>query len=174
MLQTLLLNSTYECIKFISDRKLFKLLCNDKVEILEEWDEEINFWNQQKIKYPAVVRLTYTVRWIPTKLKYSPKGIFQRDQYRCQYCNKAFMGDELTIDHVFPKSRGGQFSWKNCVTSCRICNNYKKNRTPEEAGMVLIRTPTVPKITILNEYHILSLKHSSWKDYIPNLVEFIT
>lgn len=68
---------------------------------------------------------------IPAKLK---KAVFERDSYRCRYCGSH---KNLTADHVFPESRGGEMSLENLVTACSSCNSKKGPRTPEEAGMIL-------------------------------------
>lgn len=170
MLHTLLLNSTYESIGFISDRKVFKLLAKDKVEILESWEgAKIYFGKGITIDYPAVLRLKHHVRWIPKKVRFNRTAVFRRDQHICQYCGKALTPSKLTLDHIFPRARGGDNSWKNCVTACFICNNKKGNRTPEEAGMRLIKKPITPTMGIANEYHLMHHKHQSWKDYIPTV-----
>jgi 5-methylcytosine-specific restriction endonuclease McrA len=170
MLHTLLLNSTYESIGFISDRKVFKLLVKDKVEILESWEgSKIYFGKGITIDHPAVLRLKHHVRWIPKKVRFNRTAVFRRDQHICQYCGKALTPSKLTLDHIFPRARGGDNSWKNCVTACFICNNKKGNRTPEEAGMRLIKKPITPTMGIANEYHLMHHKHESWKDYIPTV-----
>lgn len=166
MLHTLLLNSTYECIAFISERKVFKLLAKEKIEVLTEWDSKITFWDKQKINHPAVVRLRYHVRWIPRKIRYNNTAVFRRDHHKCQFCNKTLTSTKLTIDHIIPRSKGGESSWSNCVTSCFDCNNTKSNRTPEEAGMKLLRKPTAPIQSIYSEYCIMKNTHPSWADYV--------
>lgn len=169
MLHTLLLNSTYECIDFIPERKVFKHLANDKVEVLEVWeDHHIIFGRGNRIKYPAVLRLKHHVRWIPKKVRFNRTAVFRRDQHVCQYCAKALTPVKLTLDHIFPRARGGENSWKNCVTACFLCNNQKGNRTPEEAGMKLLRKPITPVLGIRNEFHLMKDKHPAWQDYIPN------
>lgn len=166
MLQTLLLNSTYECMNFISERKVFKHLANDKVEILETWGNEKFLFGKKYIEYPAVLRLKHHVRWIPKKTRFNRNAVFRRDQYNCQYCYKALTPAKLTLDHVFPRSRGGENSWNNCVTSCFICNNKKGNRTPEEAGMILLNKPMIPSQGIKNEFFLIKEKHHSWNDFV--------
>ncbi len=168
MLHALLLNSTYECISFIVERKVFKLLSKGKIEILASWDTDIR-WGKGKCKMPAVVRLINNVPWIPRKVRFNRNGIFRRDHYICQYCSKILTASKLTWDHILPRSQGGDNSWKNCVTSCFECNNKKGDRTPEQARMKLIRKPFVPLISIKNEYSLLKNKHPEWKLYIPNL-----
>jgi 5-methylcytosine-specific restriction endonuclease McrA len=93
------------------------------------------------------------------------KNVIWRDKYTCQYCAKRFSYVELTMDHIIPKSRGGDKSWSNIVASCKKCNSNKGNRTPEEAKMPLIKKPTVPRWSI----HVLLRDKKipqEWKDFI--------
>jgi len=91
---------------------------------------------------PSVVRLFRMVRRPPGRLALSRKNVFRRDRYTCQYCGAR--GVELTLDHVTPRSRGGRTTWENLVTACKACNTKKGNRTPEEAGMRLLKRPRAP------------------------------
>jgi len=77
--------------------------------------------------------------------KFSRRNIYLRDRNQCQFCGKKLKTEELNLDHVIPKSKGGGMTWTNIVLSCIKCNDKKRNRTPEQAGMRLIRKPTVPK-----------------------------
>jgi hypothetical protein len=79
------------------------------------------------------------------KPKFSRRNIFLRDRNVCQFCGKKFETNLLNIDHVVPKSRGGESSWTNIVLSCFACNHKKANRTPEEAGMRLLKKPVCPE-----------------------------
>jgi len=101
-------------------------------------------WRSESISIhvPSVVKLTSFVtvpysRVVPV----TRRAVFGRDDYRCQYCP----GEAESIDHVVPRSRGGQHVWENVVASCRRCNVRKGNRTPAEAGMPLARDPRAPK-----------------------------
>jgi len=77
--------------------------------------------------------------------KFSRREIYRRDKYICQYCAKP-VGSEGSIDHVVPRSQGGETSWENCVLSCLKCNLRKDNRTPKQAHMKLLSKPVKPKI----------------------------
>lgn len=72
------------------------------------------------------------------------RTLFKRDAHLCMYCGKHFMQNELSRDHIKPVSHGGLDAWNNVVTACRRCNNYKSNRTPEQAGMQLLAIPFAP------------------------------
>lgn len=96
------------------------------------------------IKVPSVVRLMGFVRFRRKDARYSRRNIYARDKYQCQYCGRQFPQDELTCDHVVPRSRGGRAEWTNIVTCCVRCNRRKGGQTPEEAGIQLIKKPTRP------------------------------
>lgn len=173
MEHVLLLNITYEPLKIIDWKKAVTLFFLGKVEILEEYGQEIHSVSFT-IKLPAVVRLLRMVKRSKAPVKFSRKNIYARDQYRCQYCGNRFPSEELTYDHILPKSRGGKTVWQNIVTCCVGCNRLKGGLTPAEAGMRLIRKPSQPRwipalrITIgINEIP------QSWRDYLYWNVELL-
>lgn len=92
---------------------------------------------------PSVIRLVNNVPF-QKGIRYSKRNMFVRDDYTCQYCGSKLPKDQLNREHIFPRSRGGQTTWKNTVTACYDCNSKKRDRTPEEAGMSLICEPAVP------------------------------
>jgi 5-methylcytosine-specific restriction endonuclease McrA len=75
---------------------------------------------------------------------FSRKNLFKRDRYTCQYCGLQPGPEELTVDHVVPRSRGGVSSWENCVLACVECNKRKADRTPAQAGLKMRKTPRKP------------------------------
>ena len=85
-------------------------------------------------------QLKYDVRVPPL----NNKNLFARDLHVCGYCGRFYPDAKLSRDHIIPTSKGGANSWKNCVTSCKVCNHAKADRTPEEAGMELLCVPYVP------------------------------
>lgn len=167
--KTLLLNSSFEIIGFISFKKLIKLLVKDKIEVVAEWNGYDVIWSSGQIKYPATVRMKYYVRNVQRKMRFNRKAIFKRDNFICQYCGDALSSADLTLDHIHPRSRGGQSTWINCVSSCRECNLLKGNKTLEEVGFTLINYPAVPKKNPINfDFEFTQDKHPSWKDYFQN------
>lgn len=94
---------------------------------------------------PEVIALRtydgYPVRGVA----FTRRNVYKRDGHTCQYCGKRPGVDELTIDHVIPRSRGGPSSWENCVTACRPCNARKANRLAHELNLTLSRPPTAPR-----------------------------
>jgi len=164
--KVLLLNSTYQPIAFLNERRAIRLFFKKKVEIVSSWDNEILRWGSGEINFPAIVRLLYYVKWIPKKSRFNRIGLFKRDRFICMYCGGQFKTSELTIDHILPKSQGGHLSWQNCVCSCYSCNSKKGDRTPEQAGMKILKQPTVPNSDLAGELYLINDIHPEWQVYL--------
>ncbi|MFO7786007.1 MAG: HNH endonuclease [Thermodesulfobacteriota bacterium] len=173
MEQVLLLNLSYEPLKVIDWRKAITLLCLGKVEVIEEYGRDIRSVSVT-IRLPSVVRLLRLVKRPKSPVRFSRRNIYARDRHRCQYCGRRFPTEDLTYDHVLPRSRGGRTEWKNIVTCCVTCNRKKGGKTPEEAGMRLVRKPSrptwVPAVRLT-----LGVKQipSTWRDYLYWNVELV-
>ena len=94
---------------------------------------------------PRVIVLREYDRLPQRRLRLSRANIYARDGHRCQYCQRTFHRSLLNLDHVVPRAQGGGNSWDNLVCSCIRCNHRKGGRTPEEAGMRLLRRPFAPR-----------------------------
>ena len=166
MEKTLLLNITYEPLRVITWQKAITLLTLGKVEVIEEYDREVHSVSFA-IKLPAVVRLLRWVKWREKPVKFSRRNIYVRDHGKCQYCGKALSHQEITYDHVIPKSQGGKTSWENVVTCCLKCNGKKGGRTPQQAGMALLNVPKRPKWNMTVRLTIgIKQTPESWRDYL--------
>lgn len=97
------------------------------------------------VRVPSVMRLTDWDGSVKRGVKFSRINVFTRDGFKCQYCGKQKGMRELNYDHVVPRHLGGRTTWDNIVTSCYPCNEFKGNRTPEQAGMKLRKVPYKPK-----------------------------
>ena len=119
------------------------------------------------INVPSVIRLL-EYRRIPHQTRaLSRKNILLRDRNTCQYCGKILAAGELTLDHVVPRSRGGSSTWENLVACCHYCNNRKGNRTPEEAGMKLLRQPR--PFSLHTSRHLMRMMgkgEAQWRKYL--------
>lgn len=144
--KTLLLSAHYEVINFIPARKVFKLLVKEKVEVIDTFDEIVS-WGSGSMKYPAILRLKHHVKRSFFNANFSRKALVKRDKSICQYCRTKLTPSQITIDHVIPRVKGGGTTFLNCVVSCHACNNKKADKTPEEAGMTLLRRPMIPSFT---------------------------
>jgi len=168
MEQTLLLNATYEPLKVVHWQKAVTLLCQGKVEVIEVYDRDIRAVTFS-FKLPAVIRLLRHIK-IKRRFDYVPfsrANIYARDAHACQYCGHKLSTGELTFDHVVPVAQGGRKDWENIVTCCVSCNRRKGGRTPEEAGMRLVRRPRRPQSAPAIRITIgLRNAPESWRDYL--------
>ncbi|MEF3276007.1 MAG: HNH endonuclease [Chloroflexus sp.] len=162
--RVLVLNASYEPLQLISVRRAIILLLQEKAELVEAAMQHLR---AQSVTYsvPLVIRLVRYIR-IPRQLRLpcSRRGVFARDRETCQYCGKQPGRANLTMDHVIPRSQGGQTTWDNVVTACRDCNHRKGGRTPEQANMTLLSTPRQPQylaFALLGELE----RHDVWRKY---------
>lgn len=192
--EVLVLNSDYEPLNVCNLRRAIVLVYLGKADILHARDEELAMAaatgefadgdvpahlvtsaartalasaEGEMIAAPSVVKLRHHVKRPLPELKLSRRSVFARDNFTCQYCGS--QGKDLTIDHVVPKRHGGGMTWENLVACCRRCNTKKGDKTPEKAGMKLMRHPRRPRYTpyiSLNKY-VAGTKHAIWRDYLP-------
>lgn len=157
--QVLVLNETQVPINITSWRRAMTMLYKGRAAGVAYNGKMIN----GALRLPEIIRLVHYVPLPYTKVVLSRKNIYLRDNHACQYCGKA--GCTLTIDHVIPKSRGGEDEWENMVACCARCNNRKGDRLPEEAGMKLIGTPYRPSSTLYLHMTRLHGVPESWYNY---------
>ncbi|HAM27542.1 MAG TPA: HNH endonuclease [Microbacteriaceae bacterium] len=140
-MRTLVLNAGFEPLAVVSFKRALVLVMNQKATIIAA-DAEHPVWGSSgSYDRPSVILLTRYVRIPSTRLiPVSRRGVLRRDGQRCAYC----AGSANTIDHVLPRSRGGQDSWENLVACCLRCNNTKGDRTPGEMGWNLRVRPKPP------------------------------
>jgi 5-methylcytosine-specific restriction endonuclease McrA len=129
--------------KVISWQRAIVLSFLGKVDVVAEYDEVVRS-PSVTLRAPAVVRMHRAEIPRASTIRFCRENVFRRDAYRCQYCGDSLGARELTFDHVVPRARGGATSWENIVTCCRACNDEKRDLTPEEAKMKLLRRPVKP------------------------------
>jgi 5-methylcytosine-specific restriction endonuclease McrA len=161
----LVLNATYEPLHVVSVKRAVVLLLKEKAELIEAAEARLRA-ERIEVPVPLVIRLVTFVR-VPRRfnLPVSRRTVLSRDAYTCQYCGEQPGKDQLTIDHVLPRSRGGGHSWDNVVTACGPCNRRKGDRTPDEAGMPLARSPYRPRyiaVTLLSNTN----RRDVWEKYL--------
>jgi len=163
----LVLNYTFEPLHFTNARRAITLLLAGKAEAVEASPRVVRS-PSVAFALPAVIRLAMYIRKpFLDRVAFNKKNILSRDGYTCQYCNRR--GERLTVDHVVPRSRGGETSWVNVVAACLRCNLRKGNRLADEVGMRLIREPVHPKFVFST--HMLRHPHAhslldSWRKYL--------
>jgi 5-methylcytosine-specific restriction endonuclease McrA len=97
-----------------------------------------------RVRVPEVIVLSHCDRYLQPKVSFTRRNLYRRDRHSCQYCGKGVTFDEVSVDHVVPRSLGGETSWRNCVVACRRCNERKANRPPHLANMRLLCQPKEP------------------------------
>lgn len=159
---TLVLNRNWQAVGVATVARSLVLLWNESARIVDPDDYRLYTWEdwaelvadhdephiktvRSRLKVPEVIVLSSYDRVPTNTVTFSRRNIFKRDSFLCQYCGAQPGSDELTIDHVVPRSRGGVSSWTNCVLACIDCNSKKADMLPEEARMPLRRTPFRPK-----------------------------
>ncbi len=128
----------------------------------DDWIRSVQF----EIQVPKIIRLLLYDRVPRNSVKFNRRNVFLRDEHCCQYCRKRFPRQQLSLDHVMPRSRGGGDSWENIVCACLSCNVRKGGRTPQEAGMTLKKPPVKPKRSPLISRQMTQPKYESWGKFI--------
>ncbi|MEA3442344.1 MAG: HNH endonuclease [Chloroflexota bacterium] len=160
----LVLNQGYEPVNLCRTRRAIVLILRGKAEAVENNRGEIHSVSRV-FEIPSVIRLGHMVRRPHRQRKLTKIEIFNRDHFVCQYCGQQVK--EITLDHVIPRQRGGEHTWENVVSSCIPCNRRKGGRTPSEAGMKLLRQPSIPHNDgFYVPYQVLD-RHGEWRKYLP-------
>ena len=164
-LPVLVLNQNYEPLNICRARRAVVLLYRGRAEMLENG---LGFIHSASHTFPlpSVIRIVYMIKRPRPKRKLTRLEIFNRDKYTCQYCGKETQ--QLTLDHVIPRYKGGEHTWENVISACPPCNRRKAGHTPEQAGMKLLCRPSPPRGNILFylPYHYLQTR-SEWQKYLP-------
>ncbi len=184
MSRTLVLNRSFRAVAVADWRRAVTLVYMGMAEALDEdltpydfraWVAASSNWVianmsivrsvSTSIVVPEVIRLVSYDRIPQREVAFTRHNVFARDRHRCSYCGKKKNTDELDIDHVLPRSRGGPHEWGNVVTSCRPCNLRKADKLPDEAGMPLRVRPEKPRWTLMGCLipHPRSAMPASWK-----------
>jgi 5-methylcytosine-specific restriction endonuclease McrA len=138
----LVLNASYEPLNVCTVRRAHVLVFKGKAEVVEKLERPLHSASDT-YPWPNVIRLvTYVHVPRAAQRKISRRALFARDGWRCVYCGTA--SGRLTLDHVVPRSRGGDSVWENVVTSCAPCNLRKGNRLLDEISMALRKPPRPP------------------------------
>jgi len=166
MQQVLVLNASYEPLNVCTVRRAHVLVYKGKAEVIERLDRPLSSATAT-FAWPHVIRLVTYIR-VPRSVqrKISRRALFARDGWRCVYCGST--GGRLTLDHVVPRSRGGDSVWENVVTSCAPCNLRKGNRLLEEVGLVLRHPPRPPQPVLFIRLAAPTIP-AGWKPYLREL-----
>jgi len=128
----------------------------------EDYLQAVNF----ELRVPRIVRLTRFERMPSQTVRFNRKNLFARDSYQCQYCGQTQPTNKLSLDHVVPRSHGGQTTWENIVCCCLKCNGRKGGRTPTQARMKLLSRPSKPRFNPLMSESMSDPRYECWKTFI--------
>lgn len=139
----------------------------ERVNILSEYDEKVHS-PSVAFRLPSVIALK---TYIPAAKRpaFTRFNVFLRDRFTCQYCGARKPTDQLTFDHLVPRSRGGRTTWQNVITACAGCNLAKGNRLPHESRMrpmVEPRMPTMRELHLSGRAYPPRYLHESWHDFL--------
>jgi 5-methylcytosine-specific restriction endonuclease McrA len=169
----LVLNADFRPLSYFplslwSWQEAIKAVFLGRVNIVSEYDRMVRSPTFE-MRLPSVISLR---DYVPTARRpaFTRFNVFLRDRFACQYCNRPFPTQELTFDHVIPRSRGGRTNWHNVVTACGPCNLIKGNRLPGHGGAMLpIQQPFQPTTYQLQENGRKfppNFLHQSWRDFL--------
>ena len=158
----LLLNQNYEPLTVCSARRAIVMMFQGKVQLIETANGRKIRSVSSVFDLPSVVRLWH-YRKVPHKrIMLTRKNVIARDHHRCQYCGTG--KGPMTVDHIVPRMMGGGDTWDNLVCACFRCNNRKGNRTPEAAGMRLLKRPSRPSLIAFLQRNIRVAEQ--WRPYL--------
>ena len=180
--KVLILNRSYLPIHVTSVKRAFSLVYQGIARVVNEQYQTFDFnsWSQlsvsvreesvglvnRLIRVPRVILLVAYDRVPKRQVRFSRYNIYARDNCTCQYCGERLPRQELNLDHIIPRSRGGTSTWENVVCSWLECNRRKGGRTPQEAGIALSRKPHRPKWTPFMQ---ATFSLSSYREWLPFL-----
>ncbi len=187
----LVLNRFYMAIRVVNVRRALTLLYRDCAEVIvmeqsqfvsydfENWielsqlsalekqpDEDYLQATHYELRVPRICRLTRFDRMPTPTVRFNRKNLFARDHHQCQYCGQKPPTNKLSLDHVIPRSLGGQTTWENIVCCCLRCNSRKGGRTPHQARMNLLTRPAKPRFNPLLIQSITDPRYESWKTFL--------
>ena len=165
--RVLVLNASFEPINVCTARRAVVLILKGIAYVEESSKQKWIHSARYSMPLPSVIRLVEYIH-IPFERKsLSRKNILMRDNYTCQYCGRVFPPQELTLDHIVPRSRNGDSSWDNLVTCCRTCNNRKSDQSPEAAGMRLLKRPQAYNLHVNRQIiRYIGRSDEAWRKYL--------
>ena len=178
---TLVLNRIWQPVGVATVSRSLVLLWNDNARVVDPADYQLYAWAdwarripgegepfiqgvKLRLRVPEVVALTSYDRVPVNAVMFSRRNVYKRDRFACQYSGSQPGSEELTIDHVLPRSQGGISTWENCVLACIDCNKRKADRTPDQARMPLRKQPVRPNWKPL--YASRDVRIDSWSRFL--------
>ena len=165
---------SYYPLSLCSWQDTIRLVFSERVSVVERYDQKVNS-PSISFNLPSVIALKDYV--MPQrKPAFTRFNVFLRDNFTCQYCHTHFSANELTFDHLLPRSKGGKTDWNNVVTACSSCNVKKGGRLYPISDMRLNQKPFRPTVDDLHQNgrnFPPNFLHESWMDYLYWDVELL-
>ena len=178
---TLVLNRNWQPVNVATVARALVMLWNETARVVDTTNFQLYDWADWsslkpsddeltihavsfRLRVPEVISLLQYDRVPSSTVAFSRRNIFKRDRYTCQYCGVQPGSEELTLDHVKPRSQGGASTWENCVLACLECNKKKANRTPEQARMRLCTNPHQPAWRPIYASYLVQFE--SWSKFV--------
>ena len=178
---TLVLNRNWQPVNVSTVARALVMLWNETVRVVDPADYQLYTWSDWtrlrplddepfvqavsfRLRVPEIVTLNEYDRLPAKAVSFSRRNVFKRDRFTCQYCGLQPGTGELTIDHVLPRSHGGESTWENCVLACLNCNKRKADRIPQQANMRLRHVPGRPRWKPL--YAPQDVRIESWEKFV--------
>ncbi len=187
----LILNRFYMAVRVVNVRRALTLLYRECAEVIvkeggqfvsydfESWIElsQLSAMDKQlgedylqaihyELRVPRICRLIRFDRIVSHAVRFNRKNLLTRDAYQCQYCGQKPPVHKLSLDHVIPRSHGGQTTWENIVCCCLKCNSRKGGRTPQGANMTLLNQPTKPRLNPILADSMDDPRYESWRTFV--------
>jgi 5-methylcytosine-specific restriction endonuclease McrA len=161
----LVLNQNYEPLNVCNLPRAFRLVFGEKAEVIE-YDHQVIRTPRTEFRAPSVIRLQYQIRRPRPRVKLTRREVFSRDRHTCQYCCRS--KNDLTLDHIVPRHRGGGHTWDNLVTACKTCNHRKGGKLLGEVRMRLVRAPFEPRSDVYSLFtpYLVDDRNEAWRTYL--------
>lgn len=141
-----------------------------EIDVLERYEEEARS-PSITIRFPAVAKLNKKLKQNRTEIKFSRPNVYARDLYTCQYCGAQPPLNQLTYDHVIPRSKGGKTDFPNIVSACKKCNTKKGDKSLKASGLVLRKKPIIPKsLPMTSHLKLPDMVPSLWLPYLNDKI----
>jgi len=182
---TLILNRNWQPVNVATVARALVLVWNESARVVDPHDYQLYTWADWsklkpqadapfiravrfRLRVPEVVALNAYDRLPVAHVTFSRRNIFKRDHYTCQYCGAQPGSEELTLDHVVPRHRGGAHAWDNLVTACKGCNHRKGGKLLEEAKLRLARRPVEPRCDVYSVFtpYLRDDRNETWRSYL--------
>ena len=139
--EVLVLNKAYEPLDICNVKRAIVMIFLEKAEAVVPMGQVLRRVTDE-YQVPSVIRVKRYISPVNDAVVLNKKNLFRRDNHTCQYCGKK--SNQLTIDHIVPKVKGGKDTWENLVTACHRCNNQKGDKDLEATNMTLLKKPRKP------------------------------